>query len=75
MTRKKSTPDGRGVASVTLTTGTAPKLPHERDESTQAMEDDGPRRKIRQAHDDVVAGRSDTSRGEATDPTYRKLKR
>ena len=74
MTRKKQRPpDGRGAVAVEQTTGTAPKLPHERDESTDAMQDDGSRERIQQAHDDVVAGRRDTSRGETSDATYHRL--
>lgn len=76
MTRRKQPQRDarRGVVSTAQSTGPAPKLPHETDESTQGMQD-GPRDKIRQAHDDVQAGRSDTSRGEATDPTYHKLRK
>ena len=65
----------RHRAIVVSPTGTAPKLPHERDESTDAMQDDGPRERIRQAHDDVVAGRRDTSRGETSDATYHRLRK
>ncbi len=52
----------------------SPKLPHERDESS----DDGPtvsRDVIRQAHDDVVSGKRPTDRSEATDAAYQKQKR
>jgi hypothetical protein len=75
MTRKKQrTPGGRGAVAVEQTAGPAPKLPHERDESTDGMQD-GPRERMRQAHDDVVQGRRDTSRGEVSDSTYHKLRK
>ncbi len=74
MARKKRTPGGRDTVSVEQAAGQAPKLPHERDESTDAMQG-GPRERMRQAHDDLAAGRSDTSRGEVSDSTYRKLRK
>jgi hypothetical protein len=49
----------------------APRMPHERDESsdsgTGAPSDVG-----RRAHDDVESGKSGTDKGEATDAVYRR---
>ena len=47
-----------------------PRMPHERDESSDEQ-GSPPREIIQQAHDDAVSGKSDTSRAEATDQTYR----
>jgi hypothetical protein len=51
-----------------------PKLPHERDESADEMAGP-PRKRIKQAHDDLRRGLTDTDRGPVSDATYRKLKR
>ena len=56
-----------------------PKEPHERDESTQdpstANAASAPGNEVmRRAHDDVASGKRDTSRGEATDQTYHRLR-
>lgn len=74
--RKPSVPGSsteRGVTAVSHDTKRAPKLPHERDESADAMAS-APRRRIKQAHDDLERGLSDTDRGPVIDETYRKLK-
>jgi hypothetical protein len=63
----------RGVTAVSHDTKRAPKLPHERDESTDAMAS-APRKRIKQAHDDLERGLVDTDRGPVIDATYRKLK-
>jgi hypothetical protein len=78
--RKAATPRARpqrrerGVTSVTQEAGQAPKLPHERDESADAMAS-GPRKRIQQAHDDLERGLKDTDRGPVADEAYRKLKK
>jgi hypothetical protein len=64
----------RGVSSVSHDAGRAPKLPHERDESTDDMAS-GPRKRIQQAHEDLTRGLKDTDRGPVMDETYRKLKK
>jgi len=49
----------------------APRVPHERDEST----DSGigaPSDVMRRAHDDVASGKTGTDKGEATDAVYRR---
>jgi hypothetical protein len=52
--------DGRSV----------PRMPHERDESSDQQ--GGPPPEImKKAHDDAVSDKVDTSRAEATDKTYR----
>ena len=55
----------------------APRLPHERDQSadSQATQDGRPPEVGRRAHDDVEDGRVDTDRGTVTERTYEKLKR
>jgi hypothetical protein len=49
----------------------APRLPHERDESSDsgagASSDVG-----RRAHDDVASGKTGTDKGEATDAVYKR---
>lgn len=52
----------------------APRLPHERDEST-GMTDGVPSDVVRQAHRDVSRGLEDTDRAPVMDRAYRKLKR
>lgn len=64
---------------------TRPKLPHERDESTEDQKDgeratdsaaaSQGREKMRRAHDDVARGRQDTDRGPVTDATYHKVRK
>lgn len=64
---------------------TRPKLPHERDESTEgqtggdsatdsAAASQG-REKMRKAHDDLASGRKDTDRGPVADATYHKVRK
>ena len=68
-----------------------PKLPHERDESTDdpkaagALQDLADktdsaaasmgRDKMRKAHDDLAGGRQDTDRGPVADATYQKVRK
>jgi hypothetical protein len=52
-----------------------PRLPHERDESSDSHNDDAqPRPLIRKAHDDVTKGRVDTDRGTPMNDTYQRQK-
>ena len=50
-----------------------PRLPHERDESSDSVES-APRDVIRQAHDDLESGKVDTDRGPPSDAAYRRQK-
>ena len=52
----------------------APKMPHERDESSGAT-GGAPDARVQQAAIDVAQGRQDTSRGEATERAYRAQKK
>ena len=52
----------------------APRLPHERDESSDSGTG-APRDVIRQAKKDVDSGKQATDRSEATDAAYEKQKR
>lgn len=52
----------------------APRLPHERDESSDSHDDGLPRPEMRKAHDDVVKGRVDTDRGPPMHDTYQRQK-
>jgi hypothetical protein len=72
--RVRSRRSERGVTSVSDEARRAPKLPHERDESTDDTAN-GPRKRIRQAHDDLSRGAKDTDRGPVLDETYRRLKK
>lgn len=51
------------------------RQPDERDESSDSQRHDAPHEDMVQAHKDVERGLQDTSRGEASDPLYRKLRR
>lgn len=51
----------------------APRLPHERDESSDSQ-DSRPRKVIRQAHEDVERGLVDTDRGTPAHDTYQRQK-
>jgi len=53
--------------------GRVPRLPHEHDESSDSQQTE-PRPVIRQAHDDLEAGRVDTDRGTPAHETYQKQK-
>jgi hypothetical protein len=52
----------------------APRLPHEHDESSDSQHSE-PRPEMRQAHDDVVSGKVDTDRGTPSNEAYQKQKR
>ena len=52
----------------------APREPHERDESADSGTG-APSDLVQRAHDDVVAGRTGTDKGEATDEVYRRTLR
>lgn len=56
-----------------LSEGSAPRLPHERDESSDSQTN-GVRPVIKQAHDDLAAGQLDTSREAATQQAYERQK-
>ena len=56
-----------------VNTPTAPKLPHERDESVGAT-GGVPSETVQQAYRDVKRGLQDTSRGTAANAAYEKLK-
>ncbi len=49
----------------------APRLPHERDESSDSTSR-APSETMRRAHDDVVSGQRNTGKGEVTDAVYRR---
>ncbi|MEO7336861.1 MAG: hypothetical protein ABIV63_09795 [Caldimonas sp.] len=51
--------------------GRVHKGPHERDESSESQQGE-PSELMRQAHDDIERGVTDTSRAEASDTTYAK---
>ena len=51
----------------------APRLPHEHDESSDSQTS-VERPVIRQAHDDVVSGKVDTDRGVPMDEAYQRQK-
>lgn len=54
--------------------GSAPRMPHERDESSDSQQTDEPQAVMRKAHDDVSAGRVDTDRGTPMNDTYQRQK-
>ena len=61
--RAKTLPNVKGLP--------APRLPHERDESSDSGTGK-PSEVMRRAHDDVESGKSGTDKGEATDAVYRR---
>lgn len=65
----------RTRATTRATTGgeSAPRLPHERDQSSDSV-DPEPTDVMRQAHEDVTGGMVDTDRGAPADAAYRKQK-
>jgi hypothetical protein len=65
-------PDQDGKTKVEQGGESAPKLPHERDESSDSQQNqDGSATELgRRAHDDVERGVVDTSRGVETDRVY-----
>ncbi|HEX3140444.1 MAG TPA: hypothetical protein VHQ87_10335 [Rhizobacter sp.] len=68
MSRKAS-----GDTHANIDSAPAPKLPHERDESSDSQRD-GVRPIIRQAHDDLASGKVDTDRGVPMDEAYQRQK-
>lgn len=50
----------------------SPRLPHERDESSDSGTTQSPRPKMEQARQDLESGKHQTDRGEATEETYRR---
>ncbi len=52
----------------------APRLPHERDESSDSQDAGQERPLIRKAHDDLAQGRTDTDRGTPMHDTYQRQK-
>jgi len=61
----------RGKRSSTLASRPAPRLPHERDESSDSGAG-APSELARRAHADAVSGKTATDKGEATDAVYRR---
>ena len=51
----------------------SPQQPHERDESSSSQQRE-PDERMQKAHDDVEHGLEDTSRAEATDAAYAKVR-
>jgi hypothetical protein len=51
-----------------------PRMPHERDESSDSQRSMEPSPLMRKAHDDIEAGRVDTDRGKPMDETYQRQK-
>lgn len=65
-------PQGDGNTRTEQNSESSPRLPHERDESSdsQQNQDANPPAIGQRAHDDVERGVVDTSRGEETDRVY-----
>lgn len=54
--------------------GPVPRMPHERDESSDSQITQEPRPLMRKAHDDLEAGRVDTDRGTPMNEAYQHQK-
>ena len=63
--------DPRATTRASVDGESAPRAPHERDESSDSGTG-APSELMQQAHDDVVAGKTGTDKGEATDAVYRR---
>ena len=63
--------DARAKTRASVDGQTAPRAPHERDESSDSGTG-APSELMKKAHDDVVAGKTGTDKGEATDAVYRR---
>ena len=61
----------RGKTSPNVAGRPAPRLPHERDESSDSGVG-APSDLMRRAHDDATSGKRGTDKGEATDAVYRR---
>jgi hypothetical protein len=61
----------RGQTAPNVAGRPAPRLPHERDESSDSGVG-APSDVMRQAHDDATSGKTGTDKGEATDAVYRR---
>jgi hypothetical protein len=61
----------RGQTAPNVAGRPAPRLPHERDESSDSGVG-APSDLMRRAHDDAVSGKTGTDKGEATDAVYRR---
>jgi len=65
---------GRGKTLPNVAGRPAPRMPHERDESSDSGVG-APSDVMRRAHDDAVGGKAGTDKGEATDAVYRRTLR
>ncbi len=61
----------QGETVPVMSEGRAPRLPHERDESSSSQSS-GPRKIMEQASKDLEAGLEDSSMGPPVDETYRR---
>jgi hypothetical protein len=66
-----SPPDTEGQTHRNVKGETAPRLPHERDESADSGQR-APSELLRRASEDVDSGKKPTDRSEASDETYRR---
>jgi len=66
--------DGRGKTLPDVAGRPAPRMPHERDESSDSGAA-APSEVMERAHDDAVSGKTGTDKGEATDAVYRRTLR
>ena len=62
----------RGKTSPNVAGRPAPRLPHERDESSDSGGVGAPSDLMRRAHDDAASGKTVTDKSEATDAVYRR---
>ena len=62
----------RGKTSPSVAGRLAPRLPHERDESSDSGGVGAPSDLMRRAHDDAASGKTVTDKSEATDAVYRR---
>ncbi len=71
-TPKPDTPRDAGAATAPNVDGRpSPRLPHERDESSDSGAG-APSEVMRRAHDDVASGKRGTDKGDATDAVYER---
>jgi len=74
-TTKNPPPPRHGNTLPQVEDESAPRLPHERDESADSQVTEEPQAVIQQAHDDVKRGLVDTDRSPGMDRLYKRVAR
>ncbi|MET0335938.1 MAG: hypothetical protein ABW190_16855 [Rhizobacter sp.] len=73
-TQAKSDDSRQGHTKPVQEHRSVPRMPHERDESSDSQVTPAPRPLMRKAHDDLAAGRVDTDRAAPMNDAYQRQK-